>query len=59
MLCAVGQSHEVEQGLGFLLCLAARFSANQGRYHDVLERGELRQKLVKLKHEAYALVSEL
>ena len=59
MLCAVGQSHEVEQGFGLLLCLAARFSANQGRYHDVLERGELRQKLVKLKHEAYALISEL
>jgi len=49
MNCSVGAL------LGFLL----RCAGDVGRYHDVLEGGELRQQLVELEDEAEVAVAEV
>ena len=59
VLCAVGQTHEVEQFLCSLSCLLLACSAYQSRYHHVFERGEFGQQLVKLEHETDVLVAEV
>ena len=58
MFHAVAEVEEVEQLLGFLLCLGTFLAGDQSRNHHVFQRGEFGQKLMKLEHEADVLVAE-
>ena len=57
--CAVGESHELKQLHGTLLSLTTSFAIDEGWDHHVLQCRELRQELVKLKHETDVLIAEV
>ena len=56
---SIGQSHEVEQFLGTLLGPSSGEARNIGWNHNILNRRELRQELMKLEHEAEVLIAEI
>ena len=56
---AVGEAHKLKQFHGAAARLLRRLAADVGRNHDVLKSRELREELVKLKHEADVAVAEV
>ena len=59
MLQAMPQTHELKELLRLLSRSTLGVARDQGRHHDVFERGELREQVVKLKNKAQRLVSKL
>ena len=55
---ATGKPHEVKQFLRTAAQLSPAAAGNHTWYHDIFQRGELRQKLVELKDKADVLVAE-
>ena len=59
MTGAVSKTHKLQQFLSTLLGGLLRGACYVGRYHDVLQGGELRQQLVELEDETYVAVAEV
>ena len=54
----VGKSHEGKEFLCPLPGLSPRSTADEGRHHHILQRGELGQELMELKDEAHVHVAK-
>ena len=54
----VGESHESQYLHSTFVCFLRRYSGDKCGDHHILQRGKLRQKLMKLKHKTDILIAE-
>ena len=54
----VCESHESQYLHGTVVCFLRRYSGDKCGDHHILQRGKLRQKLMKLKHKTDILIAE-